>query len=162
MIESLSCIVGVTGIAGGKLYSHTGTATNRLCLTRSPEFDGTPVPGTVGYLYGGEYQDIGNHHDHDVPCSVCLAPQSVTTMFPATLTCPHGWTKQYSGKLVSERHNHASASEFVCLDGEPENDDSGEADTHGNLFYLVATVCGSLPCPPYVNNKIVTCVVCSK
>jgi hypothetical protein len=30
------------------------------------------------------------------------------------------------------------------------------------LFYPVKTQCGSLPCPPYINDKYVTCVVCTK
>jgi len=151
-----------TGVAGGKYYAHTGTAANRLCLTMSPQFDNTPVPVGYGQLYGGEYEYIGSHLDHDVPCAVCLTPLPVTVMIPATLTCPAGWTKQYSGHLTSERDSHASASEFVCLDGSPEDLNSGVTNDNGSLFYFVVTRCGSLPCPPYINDKIVTCVVCSK
>ena len=151
-----------TGVAGGKQYTQKGSGTNRLCLTRKPQFDDTTFkPGVHGYLYGGEYERIGRHHDHDVPCSVCRVPQSTTIMVPATLTCPPGWTTQYTGHLTSS-HREEFATEYVCLDGSPEDDSSGAINNNGLLFYYVLTQCGSLPCPPYVNNKVVTCVVCSK
>ncbi|XP_070176848.1 uncharacterized protein [Littorina saxatilis] len=150
-----------TGVAGGKYYDHKGSGTNRLCLTRTPQFDNTAKPPYYGYLYGAEYQEIPGHLNHDVPCSVCLAPQSTTIMVPATLTCPPGWTPQYTGHLASEHSSH-QGGEYICLDGSPEDDSSGVRNDDGLLFYLVVTVCGSLPCPPYINDKVVTCVVCSK
>ncbi|XP_070176842.1 uncharacterized protein [Littorina saxatilis] len=150
-----------TGVAGGKLHNEKGSGTNTLCLTRTPQFDNTAKPPYYGYLYGAEYESIPGHHDHDVPCSVCLAPQSTTIMVPATLTCPPGWTPHYTGHLVSQYQNNY-ATEYVCLDGNPEDDSSGARDDNGLGFFYVVTVCGSLPCPPYINDKVVTCVVCSK
>ncbi|XP_070175921.1 short-chain collagen C4-like, partial [Littorina saxatilis] len=143
------------GVAGGKHHYQKGSGTNPLCLSRTPQFD------YYGTLYGAEYDWIPGHHDHDVPCSVCLAPQSTTIMVPATHTCPLGWTSQYTGHLVAQWKNHY-ATEYVCLDGSPEDDSSGVGNDNGILFYYVMTVCGSLPCPPYINDKVVTCVVCSK
>ncbi|XP_070176827.1 uncharacterized protein [Littorina saxatilis] len=150
-----------TGVAGGKNHYVKGSGTNTLCLTRTPQFDNTAKPPYYGYLYGAEYQNIPGHDDHDVPCSVCLARQSTTIMVPATLTCPPGWTPHYTGHLASERYAHYGG-EYVCLDGSPEDDSSGVRNDEGLLFYYVVTVCGSLPCPPYINDKVVTCVVCSK
>ncbi|KAK7094975.1 M protein, serotype 12-like [Littorina saxatilis] len=149
------------GVAGGKYYDHKGSGTNRLCLTRTPQFDNTAKPPYYGNLYGAEYEDIPGHHNHDVPCSVCLAPQSTTIMVPATLTCPPGWTPHYTGHLASEHFSHYGG-EYVCLDGSPEDDSSVVQNDNGLLFYYTVTVCGSLPCPPYSNDKVVTCVVCSK
>ena len=38
----------------------------------------------------------------------------------------------------------------------------GHANTNGALFYHVGAVCGvGLPCPPYVANRPITCVVCT-
>ncbi|KAK7095071.1 hypothetical protein V1264_006532 [Littorina saxatilis] len=150
-----------SGVAGGKEHNQKGSGTNRLCLTRTPQFDNTAKPPYYGYLYGAEYQEISGHLDHDVPCSVCLVPQSTTIMVPATLTCPPGWTPHYTGHLVSQYKDYY-ATEYVCLDGSPEDDSSGVRNDNGLLFYYVVTVCGSLPCPPYINDKVVTCVVCSK
>ena len=84
-------------------------------------------------------------------------------MIPGTMTCPAGWTQQYTGHLASEDHNHASIAEYVCLDGQPE-DVAGGSGSNGQATYFYYTVymCGALPCPPYVARKVVTCVVCSK
>ncbi|KAK7094994.1 hypothetical protein V1264_006463 [Littorina saxatilis] len=82
-------------------------------------------------------------------------------MVPATLTCPPGWTPHYSGHLASQYKDHY-ATEYVCLDGSLEDDSTVMNQGNGLLFYFVMTVCGSLPCPPYINDKVVTCVVCSK
>ena len=150
------------GVVGGKYYTNKGSGTNRLCLTKTPQFDdAVSVSGSYGFIYGTEYEDIPGHHDHNVPCSVCLVQQSTTIMVPGTLSCPPGWVTQYKGHLFSAYYNHF-ATEYVCIDGAPENDESGAANTDGHLIYHVIAQCGALPCPPYVQGKVVTCVVCSK
>ncbi|XP_076448958.1 short-chain collagen C4-like [Babylonia areolata] len=152
-----------SGVAGGSWFDHPGAAANPLCLTLAPQFDGTAAhPHNRAYLYGVEYEDIPKHDDHDVPCSVCRAALSTTIMIPATRTCPTGWTTQYTGYLTSGYFGHKSASEYVCLDKDLENASSGHLNQNGKFFYFTVTRCGSLPCPPYVNNKVVLCVVCSK
>ncbi|XP_070185046.1 uncharacterized protein [Littorina saxatilis] len=157
-------------VAGGKLHSHTGSGTNALCLTVTSQFDDTKIPSHYGYLYGAEYETIPGHHDHDVPCSVlpckgrrnvCLASRSTTIMVPGTLSCPSGWTSQYTGHLVSQYTDYF-ATEYVCLDSSPEHGINDESNENGLLFYYLITVCGSLPCAPYINSRVVTCVVCSK
>nr|KAG5706670.1 hypothetical protein BaRGS_005740 [Batillaria attramentaria] len=135
------------GVAGGIHYTLTGGPANRLCMTLEPEFDDVAVPTGRANLYGVEYQFPG-HLNHDVPCSVCRAQQAVTVM--------------YTGHLVAGHYDHKAASEYVCVDGQPEDRPSGEGNQKGAYFYLVRTVCGSLPCPPYVDMKVATCVVCSK
>ena len=149
-----------TGLAGGKFHTEKGSGTNRLCLTRRPQFDSVSA-GVYGHIYGAEYQGIGNHEDYEVPCSVCRVPQSTTIMVPATHTCPPGWTTQYTGHLVSQYKDYY-ATEYVCLDGSPEDESSSKTSENGLLFYYVIARCGSLPCPPYIGGKVVTCVVCSK
>ena len=51
---------------------------------------------------------------------------------------------------------------FECMDADPEVIQGGAANLDGALFYPVEGRCGSLPCPNYVNNREVTCVVCSQ
>eukprot|EP00745_Piridium_sociabile_P002941 TRINITY_DN11796_c0_g1_i7.p1 TRINITY_DN11796_c0_g1~~TRINITY_DN11796_c0_g1_i7.p1 ORF type:complete len:131 (-),score=25.44 TRINITY_DN11796_c0_g1_i7:324-716(-) len=127
-----------------------------------PQLDNkTAVPNGISMLHGVEYEYIQGQSNQDAVCSVCRAPQATTLMIPATLTCPAGWTTQYKGHLVSERHDHNGRTEHVCLDEAREHRAGGDADNNGALFYHVITQCGSLPCPPYVNSKLVTCVVCS-
>ncbi|KAL8562710.1 hypothetical protein ACOMHN_022587 [Nucella lapillus] len=150
------------GVAGGSYYGYYGGAANRLCLTLTPQHDNMPRPGAYGVLYGGEYEHVPGHHDHDVPCCVCHVPRAATIMMPATHACPKGWTTQYTGRLASTHVSFKAASQFVCLDKDLENASSGHLNQNGNMFSYTITVCGSLPCPPYANNKVVLCVVCSK
>ena len=49
---------------------------------------------------------------------------------------------------------------YVCLDAGAEYEKFDYADDNGKVMYIVETICGSLPCPPYVNYRELTCVVC--
>ena len=157
-------------MAGGKHFLHKGSGTNHLCLPRNPKFQlyghhqhRIPARPTVsGYVYGAEYTSwFGSHYKYNIPCSVCRAPQSTTIMLPATPVCPQGWTTQYTGHLTAQYKDHY-ATEYVCLDGSPDNyDDSSEKDQQ-HLFYYVLARCGSLPCSTYRDDRAVTCGVCSK
>ena len=165
------------GIAGGTHYSHSGGGANYLCLPRDPEWEDKDTAGfrnpSGSYLYGAEYQvystnyfsteHVQSLHDNNVPCAVCLLTSRKTKlMIPAKLTCPNGWTKEYSGYLMAERLSHASSKTYVCVDNAPEAREGGRADEDGALFYNVEARCGSLPCPKYKAGWDITCVVCSK
>ncbi|KAL8595320.1 hypothetical protein ACOMHN_020073 [Nucella lapillus] len=149
-----------SGVAGRTWQGHSGGASNYLCLVMDPQLDNMTLPSGYNYLCGSEYEYIQGHLSY-VVCSVCRAPQATTLMIPGTLTCPAGWTTQYSGHLVSEHHNSKGRTEYVCLDEIREHREGGEENESGALFYHVITYCGNLPCPPYVNMTVVTCVVCS-
>ncbi|XP_076454983.1 uncharacterized protein LOC143289765 isoform X2 [Babylonia areolata] len=151
-----------SGVAGGTWYKHTGGSSNYLCLVMEPQMDNMTVPVYYSELYGTEYEHVKGHHDQNVVCSVCHAHQSTTLMIPATRTCPAGWTTQYRGHLMSEYYGRNGRTEYVCLDEIRENHPGGHGNEDGALLYHVVTKCGSLPCPPYVSDKVVTCVVCSK
>ena len=81
-------------------------------------------------------------------------------MIPAKLTCPSGWSKQYSGFPTSELHGTVR-SEYICLDEDPDFIERSRVNENGRLFYPTVTVCGTLPCPPYKNAVLVPCVVCA-
>ena len=51
---------------------------------------------------------------------------------------------------------------FECIDGNPETIPGSAADTNGALFYHVEADCNGLPCGPYVAEKEITCVICTK
>ena len=76
-------------------------------------------------------------------------------MIPAKTKCHPGWTLEFTGYLMAGWHN---------LDKEPENVVGGREGIidDGRLLYFVEARCGSLKCPPYVNGRELTCVVCSK
>nr|QIQ54700.1 capsule gland specific secretory protein [Reishia bronni] len=161
VVNQNSTTLVYSGIVGGKHYTHKGSGTNPLCLTNDPKYDGRVKPSTNGYLYGSEYEGIPELQDQEIPCSVCHTTYSNTIMIPGTNQCPSGWTTQYLGHLVSGYYNHY-ANQFVCLDGQPEGVSSSRTNQNGFLFYIVVSKCGSLSCPPYQNDKVVTCAVCSK
>ena len=113
-------------------------------------------------IFSRTYNGGRSLHDHDAPCVVCLAPsRSAQLMVPAKRTCPSGWTLEYRGYLVTDHPNH-NVKDFVCLDEEPEALPGSQANQNGALFYTVEAICGSLPCPPYVNGWELTCAVCTK
>ncbi|ELU04982.1 hypothetical protein CAPTEDRAFT_124321, partial [Capitella teleta] len=102
-------------------------------------------------------------HNHNVPCAVCRAKTRATVlMVPARQECHEGWTREYSGYLTSGRKTHNGRTQFTCMDAAPEVEDAGHRDENGALFYAVEDRCGSLPCPPYINGRELTCVVCTK
>ena len=63
---------------------------------------------------------------------------------------------------MSARHQDSGRSSYVCVDHafEPVSDGQGQTDA-GHLYRVEAT-CDSMPCPPYVNYKELTCAVCTK
>ncbi|XP_078690912.1 uncharacterized protein LOC144921601 [Branchiostoma floridae x Branchiostoma belcheri] len=171
-----TCPSGATtvysGVAGGTRYTETGGGTNYQCLPNDPQW-GQYINGDQRYnanMYGAEYQVYYNApfgstslHNHDVPCAVCYVPtRGSKLMIPARNTCYSGWTREYHGYLMAELNSHAGSKEYVCVDEQPEAVPGGQENNDEALFYPVEARCGSLPCPPYVEGRELTCVVCTK
>ena len=159
-----------TGRAGGSQHDHSGGGGNYQCVVEDPEnFDFGPGTVDASYIFGAEYEMWGdipsaNHalHDHDVPCVVCyVAERETVLMIPGKYTCPQNWTREYYGYLMAEHHGH-HRSTFECMDVDAETEISGADDRNGALFYHVEPRCGSLPCPPYEEEKEMTCAVCTR
>ncbi|XP_015764089.1 PREDICTED: short-chain collagen C4-like [Acropora digitifera] len=159
-----------TGFMASGFYTHTGGGSNFLCLPSNPVFEET-IPGfqKTAAIYGTEYQLNGfkgfknDIHNHNAPCSVChVKSRGSQIMIPATNKCPSGWTKEYSGYLMTEYFNHAHENEFVCIDKDAEAIPGSHGDTNGALLYNVQATCTTLPCKPYIDGYELTCVVCSK
>ncbi|WAQ93729.1 hypothetical protein MAR_006200 [Mya arenaria] len=121
-------------------------------------------------VYGAEYEFDFHHdgvsklfgqnlNDEDAPCAVFKSPRATSVKIPKE--CFSGWTKEYKC-LIAGDYQHASASEFICLDERPEMVVGGAVNINGKVFFLAEAVCGSLPCPPYVQGRELTCVMCSK
>uniref|UniRef100_K1QCA9 Short-chain collagen C4 n=1 Tax=Magallana gigas TaxID=29159 RepID=K1QCA9_MAGGI len=116
-------------------------------------------------MHGSEYDisEFGHDTGNDLPCSVCRSTvESSVLMIPGKSSCYDGWSMQYHGDLVAGSVNHKAASQYICLDEHPESLVAGQDDHNGKLFYPVKAVCGSLACPPYHNERYLTCVVCTK
>ncbi|OWF44181.1 short-chain collagen C4-like [Mizuhopecten yessoensis] len=159
-----------SGYAGGSYYNHAGAAVDYVCLPPDPSWGPKKDIRSYapGYMYGAEYEDEvlfnKNYKNKDVPCAVCRSSnQSTSIMIPARTTCYTGWDEAYHGYLASGYNSHVAASQYVCVDEIPQAlIGGGSSDDNGKLFYQVRTRCGSLKCPPYEEDKVLSCVVCMK
>ena len=161
------------GYAGGSYYNSKGAAVSMLCLPKEPEWhehsDG--VFPRSGFVYGAEYRAdpriyplFGKYlSQEDVPCTVCNNKQhSSSIMIPGKTSCHAGWTLEYTGYLMSGFHFDEAASDYYCVDKDPEALPHGDERRDGKLLYFVEARCGSLMCPPYKDGWELACVVCSK
>ena len=164
----LTCVFCISiGLAGGSFYSKEGGGANHLCLRNNPVFRPTDELRSVrAEVYGAEYNDPPKPllHDHDVPCAVCLVTRSVVLMMPGTNLCNEGWTTEYVGQISTARtHDSYHRTEFICMDDDAEKSLYSSPDNdNGAIFVPAQVICGSLPCTPYVEDKDLLCVVCSR
>ena len=161
-----------TGRAGGTLHTVQGGTSDYLCLTDAPEFLMDDRPGldaVAADILGAEYEEPLQPNvadDQRVPCSVCCNNERAKmVMIPGTLTCPDNtWTVEYSGYLMTERDGDRYRREAVCVDRDAQQlpEPPGSSGINGALFYHTEAVCNGLACPPYVEGRELTCVVCTK
>lgn len=153
----------LVGFIGGSWYHDSGAAPNYLCLPHDPTFDSHVVPiNGHAKLFGTEYQTCDEPECELLPsCAVCHISRESHMMLPARNTCYSGWTLEYSGYLMANDVGYAGM-EYICVDSSRGSILGTNADENGALLYYTAYQCGSLPCPPYVNDKTVLCAVCSK
>ncbi|CAG2246629.1 unnamed protein product [Mytilus edulis] len=152
--------------AGGGYYGESGSAAEYVCLPPDPNYVKTSGGADNGHMYGAEFNSnffASNANGEDVPCALCRTNQATSViMIPGKNTCYSGWKLEYHGYLASGYYGHTVASAYVCVDIKPEYVMGGVDFHYGKLFYDVLTKCGSLKCPPYINDYPLTCVVCSK
>ncbi|KAK3108601.1 hypothetical protein FSP39_011731 [Pinctada imbricata] len=159
-----------SGFTGGSHYTHTGAAAEPLCLPPEPEWGlhTESADDSRAIVYGAEYEfhsltdSRKKLHQYDVPCAVCRVKEiSVVITIPARKSCYSGWNQEYKGYLVAGYYNHKAATQYTCIDENSKGIPGTQGDNNGYLFYPVEGRCGSLACPPYVNGRELTCVVCS-
>ena len=148
----------------------SGDGTNMLCLPDSLTWgkykDGDDRQR--GHVYGVEIDIEGSNifprdvNNQDQPCVLCHTENAVAHMFPGRVTCFPGWSLQYAGYLMSSEHGANINREYFCMDSDPEARMGGGADNNQGIVYLTEGRCGSLPCPPYVDGREMSCAVCSK
>ena len=156
------------GITGGSFWDHAGGGANYVCLPKVPQYMSTHVPPRNSFMAGTEYESVNGifpgKQDHNVPCAVCYSStKTVKLMIPARITCPLSWTIEYKGYLMTDWYDHKRNAVYECVDENPESIAGSSASTSGAVLYFTASTCGyGLPCPPYVNNRVITCVVRTK
>ncbi|XP_022110568.1 uncharacterized protein LOC110990077 isoform X2 [Acanthaster planci] len=160
-----------TGYTAGEWYSFGGTS-DFVCLPQKPQWGDSYKDGfqSFSHLYGTEYRvgtfDPFSHvnteflNNHAVPCAVCRLVHKTKLLYPAKLSCPSGWMKEYSGFLMAGYYAHGR-TKALCVDEAPEVVFGSSTAKYGALLYVMESACGSLPCPPYVNGREITCTVCS-
>ncbi|VDI02223.1 Hypothetical predicted protein [Mytilus galloprovincialis] len=164
------------GYTGGASYANRGSAANHLCLPKQPQWGvyDEKVNGN-SFVSGAAFDvndiDIKNslfdkskYSMYSFPCAVCHTKiGSSTIMIPGRKDCLADWKKEYTGYLMSGYHGHVSATEYICIDADSERLKKMSSLKGMSLLYSVAAKCnGVLPCPPYVDGREMTCVVCSK
>ena len=159
------------GRAGGTLYATQGGGAEKLCLPDDPDYISNPNSTSAwatSTIYGAEYVTInGPLHslqNHNAPCAVCyVSTRAAMIMVPAKTECPSSWTREYYGYLMTEYFETGHRSSFNCVDNNPGRVDGEGQFKNGSLFLHITTTCDfGLDCPPYVANKTLTCVVCTK
>ena len=161
------------GRAGGSWWNKNGGATNYLCVPNDPDYL-QYASGNQGrnYVYGVEYEAYGgqpltvpNVYAHNVPCAVCMARSRCSLlMIPAKTQCPTSWTTEYIGYLMSAYQNHALPTTYECVDKDPESIQGLDAvnwNQGSSIFNHVEASCNGMACPPYDDEKELTCVVCT-
>ena len=163
------------GRAAGSLWNDRGGGANYLCVPEQPQYLSYTSGTQSGraYLYGAEYETGGSHSgdngpfhsvaEHNVPCAVCYtSTRGTVVMIPARYTCPSSWTREYYGYLMANFWAHQRTM-FECVDRFPQTVPGSIADRDGASFYHTEVKCNrGIPCLPYVAQKEVTCVVCTK
>ena len=154
------------GITGGSDHQHSGGGANYVCLPKVPQYMSTHVPPGYSYMVGTEYDSVNGifpgKHNHNAPCAVCYSSTKIVKlMIPARITCPSSWTIEYKGYLMADYFDIKRNAVYECVDENAESIPGSSANTNGALFLFTASTCNGLPCPPYVNNRVITCVVCT-
>jgi hypothetical protein len=160
------------GYAAGGNAGHTGSGANTVCLTNAPSYAGavfSDADENRNLLYGVEMQTSGyglatlaGFVNYDMTCAVCRVDNATQTIWvPGTTNCPSGWTKQYSGYIMSDHYTQRK-SEFVCVNATPIAAGSN-ANSGGPYWYPTETEMGALVNgAPYVQDREVTCCVCTQ
>ncbi len=66
---------------------------------------------------------------------------------------------------MAERNHEAfkNSKVYECVDKDGETVHGEQRDIDGALFQMVGVVCDvGLPCPDFIANRPITCVVCTK
>lgn len=153
------------GYAASGHHSTKGGGSNYLCLPRNPTSSFAYTEQVTG-VHGVEYEIpnsvISGVQNQDVPCAVCRTPGTSVYLIPGRNTCDADWQIEYYGYLVTQLYSDENNKEHVCLDINPQTVNSGSTNDDGAMFYLTVAKCDTLPCPPYVQDHVITCAVCSR
>ena len=161
-----------SGVAAGTKWDVIGGTSDTLCLASNPQYKaGDASSSTTSWLSGVRNEVAGTsstplrHRYHTyLPCALCYTTtKSTSFMLPGRYTCPSGWSTEYAGYTMTEVTGigRGGRRDTICVDQDAE-----AASTKGSeypaLLYLMQVSCTGIDCPPFISQKPLTCVVCSK
>lgn len=98
-----------------------------------------------------------------IQCAVCdLTLASSTMMIQGRKTCYGNWRMEYTGYLMGGHPSNTANPEYVCIDGNPDHIKVHSLTNEGILYSVYSKCNGATSCPPYVDGRDMTRVVCSK
>ena len=158
-----------SGRAAGTRHDTKGGTSDHLCLPDHPRY-GSSHTESISPLYGVEYErwptSSPRAYYDNMPCVVCyIATRSAMFVQQASYLCPSGWSREYYGYMMSEeRNSNRQARSTICVDVNAEAVPGSGTSTNPSLTYLMSVECtnSELPCPPYVDGRILSCAVCTK
>ena len=132
---------------------------NHLCLPRQPQYASYSLTPRIGDIKLGKLAYYVANNSPFMYCALCRTTRPTTVMIPATDVCPSGWTREYHGYLAAGLRN--GASNFICFD---HTGTLPDPEIYSDLVRIYTHCSGfwRLTCPPYREDKVLMCVVCSK
>ena len=118
-------------------------------IRNTVRFDLSTVPDA-------NYTDLNVHNIFAYVCKAVIYARNTVIYARNTVVYVHNI------EIDSKHTRIRSISNYACLDSRPEVEAGDQNNDDGRLMYVVEAVCGSLKCPPYVDNREIACVVCSK
>ncbi len=82
----------------------------------------------------------------------------VTRMIPARTSCPPSWRREYYGYLMAQDRDYST---YECVDVGMEIVPGTAGQEGVAVLVHVEASCNGLPCHPYIEDKELTCVICS-
>lgn len=136
------------------------------CMPTNPMFEFTDFRDNDAHMYGAMYETnvfSATHTGDRVPCAVCYSTiRASAMMLPGSNQCASGWTREYHGILSSGYRLHKAGTQYICLDAAAQSLKPLSNRAVGKLLYRVRGKCGSLPCPNYIDGRLLSCAVCTK
>ena len=93
---------------------------------------------------------------------MCRSARAAVALVTGSPQCPLGWTREYSGHVMAGDRSHVGSTEYLCVDASLGFVAGTQSNDNQNVVFFTEVRCGSLPCPPYVDRKVLTCALCSK
>ena len=167
-----SCPFGVSllysGRASGAKWNEEGGTSDYLCLPDKPLYESAFTSGS-SKLLGVEYQTWPHNNiqsgRENMPCALCFVSDR-TAMFvqPASPRCPGGWTREYRGYLMSAAANNSGRRASICVERGALAIPGSLPNINPALAYVLSAECtnSELKCPPYVDERVLSCAVCTK